>query len=105
MITHTLPHIQQFQVQQSRHNQLPQTGQSPSYNAGKLCTEDPVSVSRKFSMKFPNSVEKGRSVWYSRSLLLEPSTGHHTLLWIKDATVIDKDDPDDVLKWIQERIT
>ena len=31
----------------------------PSYNAGKLCTEDPVSVSRKFSMKFHACVEKG----------------------------------------------
>ena len=24
----------------------------PSYNIGRLCTEDPISVSRKFSMKF-----------------------------------------------------
>ncbi len=25
---------------------------SSTYNIGKLCTEDPVSVSRKFSLKF-----------------------------------------------------
>ena len=25
---------------------------SPTYNIGKLCTEDPISVSRKFSLKF-----------------------------------------------------
>ena len=25
---------------------------SPSYDIGKLCTEDPISVSRKFSLKF-----------------------------------------------------
>ena len=24
----------------------------PSYNIGKLCVEDPISVSRKFSLKF-----------------------------------------------------
>ena len=24
----------------------------PTYNIGKLCTEDPISVSRKFSLKF-----------------------------------------------------
>ena len=27
---------------------------SPSYNIGRLCTEDPISVSRIFSMKFPS---------------------------------------------------
>ena len=30
---------------------------------------------------------------------------YHALLWIKDAPVIGQDDPDDVLSWIQERIT
>ena len=59
-----------------------------------------------------NSVEKRWSAWYDRSFLLEKnSTKHggaphyHVLLWIKDAPVIDQDDPDEVLKWIQERIT
>ena len=30
---------------------------------------------------------------------------YHVLLWIRDAPVIDRDEPEDVLKWIQERIT
>ena len=30
---------------------------------------------------------------------------YHVLLWIKDAPVISQDDPDEVLEWIQERIT
>ena len=30
---------------------------------------------------------------------------YHALLWIKDTPVIGQDDPDDVLSWIQERIT
>ena len=30
---------------------------------------------------------------------------YHVLLWIGDAPVIGRDDPDRVLAWIQERIT
>ena len=30
---------------------------------------------------------------------------YHVLLWIKYAPVIGQDDPDEVLGWIQERIT
>ena len=30
----------------------------PSYNTGKLCTEDPVSVSRQFSLKFNEMFNK-----------------------------------------------
>ena len=30
---------------------------------------------------------------------------YHGLLWIKDAPVIGQDDPDEVLEWIQDRIT
>ena len=30
---------------------------------------------------------------------------YHVLLWIRDAPVIDQDEPGEVLAWIQERIT
>ena len=30
----------------------------PSYSVGKLCTEDPISVSRKFSLKFHSFFQK-----------------------------------------------
>ena len=30
----------------------------PSYNVWKLCTEDPISVSRKFSLKFHSFFSK-----------------------------------------------
>ena len=30
----------------------------PTYNTGKLCTEDPVSVSRQFSLKFNEMFNK-----------------------------------------------
>ena len=87
----------------------------PSYNAGKLCTEDPVSVSRKFSMKFhaffQTVLKKGEVLgtvdhfYWKKEYQARGAPHYHALLWIKDAPVIDKDDPDDVLKWIQERIT
>ena len=30
---------------------------------------------------------------------------YHVLLWIRDAPLIDRHDPEEVLDWIQERIT
>ena len=83
----------------------------PSYNAGKLCTEDTVSVSKKFSMKFhvfSQTVLKRGEVLGTVNHERVPSTGaplYHASLWIKDAPVIDKDVPDGVLKWIQGRTT
>ena len=47
----------------------------PSYNIGKLCVEDPVSVSRKFSLKFhaffSQSPFERAGPRYCRPLLLE----------------------------------
>ena len=87
----------------------------PSYNAGKLCTEDPVSVSRQFSIKFhaffQTVLKKGEVLgtvdhfYWKKEYQARGAPHYHALLWIKDAPVIDKDDPDDMLKWIQERIT
>ena len=87
----------------------------PSYNAGKLCTEDPVSVSRKFSMKFhaffQTVLKKGEVLgtvdhfYWKKEYQARGAPHYHVLLWIKDAPVIGRDDPDKVLKWIQERIT
>ena len=37
-----------------------------SYDMGKLCTEDPISVSRKFLIKFQALFcKERRSAWYS----------------------------------------
>ena len=74
-------------------------------------------MSRKFSQKFhaffKTVLLKGEVLGsYSRAFLLEKKEYHargarhyHVLLWIKDATVIGRDDPDVVLTWMQERIT
>ena len=87
----------------------------PSYNVGKLCTEDPISVSRKFSQKFHSFfqrvVKKGEVLgtvdhfYWKKEYQARGAPHYHVRLWIKDAPVIGQDDPDEVLGWIQERIT
>ena len=87
----------------------------PSYNIEKLCTEDPISVSRKFSQKFHSFfqrvVKKGEVLgtvdhfYWKKEYQARGAPHYHVFLWIKDAPVIGRDDPDEVLGWIQERIT
>ena len=87
----------------------------PSYNIGKLCVEDPISVSRKFSLKFHAFFRKvlingevlGKvdHFYWKKEYQNHGAPHYHVLLWIHDAPVIDRDEPEHVLKWIQERIT
>ena len=88
---------------------------SSSYNIGKLCTEDPISVSRKFSLKFHaffrTVVLKGAVLgevdhfYWKKEYQARGAPHYHVLLWIRDAPVIGHDDPDRILAWLQERIT
>ena len=88
---------------------------SASYDIGKLCTEDPISVSRKFSLKFHaffhTVLVKGEVLgkveyfYWKKEYQARGAPHYHVLLWIRDAPVIGQDDPDRVLAWIQERIT
>ena len=87
---------------------------SASYDIGKLCTEDPISVSRKFSLKFHaffNTVivkvevlGKVEHFYWKKEYQAHEAPHYHVLLWIGDAPVIGRDNPDKVLAWIQERI-
>ena len=87
----------------------------PSYNIGKLCTEDPISVSHKFSLKFHSFFQrvlmKGEVLgtvdhyYWKKEYQACGAPHYHVLLWIKDAPVIGQGDPDEVLQWIQDRIT
>ena len=87
----------------------------PSYNIGKLCVEDPVSVSRKFSLKFHaffrKVLLKGQVLgivdhfYWKKEYQNRGAPHYHVLVWIRDAPLIDRDDPEKVLDWIQERIT
>ena len=87
----------------------------PSYNIGKLCTEDPVYVSRQFSKRFhaffQHVLVKGevlgpvRHYYWKKEYQMRGAPHYHCLLWIDGAPVIGEDDPKVVLSWIQERIT
>ena len=86
-----------------------------SYNIGKLCVEDPVSVSRKFSLKFHaffrKVILKGQVLgivdhfYWKKEYQNRGAPHYHVLVWIRDAPLIDRDDPEKILDWIQDRIT
>ena len=88
---------------------------SASYDIGKLCIEDPISVSRKFSLKFHaffhtvlvkgEVLGKVEHFYWKKEYQARGAPHYHVLLRIGDAPVIGRDDPDRVLAWIQERIT
>ena len=85
------------------------------YSINKLCTEDPVSVSRQFSHKFHaffnTFIVKGEVLgpvehfYWKKEYQARGAPHYHAVLWIKGAPIIGQDDPDVVLSWIQERIT
>ena len=86
-----------------------------SYPAGRLCTEDPISVSRKFSQKFYDFFQtvilKGQALgpvahyFYKKEYQARGAPHYHIILWIEGAPVAGKDEPECVLPWIQRRIT
>ena len=86
-----------------------------SYDIGRLCTEDPISVSRQFSLKFhaffQKVLVKGEVLgkvdhfYWKKEYQNRGAPHYHVLLWIRDAPIIDQDEPGKVLAWIQERIT
>ena len=86
-----------------------------SFNVGRLCTEDPVSVSRQFSYKFHSVfhtvILKGQVLgkvahyYWKKEYQARGAPHYHVLLWIEDAPVIGHDPPKEVLAWIQDRIT
>ena len=84
-----------------------------SYPIGKLCTEDPISVSRKFSPKFHDFfvIIKGQLLgqvthyFYQKEYQARGAPHYHMILWIDGDPTVGKDDPEEVLQWIQERIT
>ena len=87
----------------------------PKYSVAKLCVEDPVSVSRKYSLKFHaffrEIIMKGQVLgivdhfYWKKEYQNRGAPHYHVLLWIRDAPVIDRDEPEKVLDFIQERIT
>ena len=94
-------------------NYLKTVNDVPENYKGKLCTEDPVSVSRQFSQKFhaffQQNLVKGQVLgfidhfYWKKEYQARGAPHYHVLLWIRDAPVID--DNSKVLQWIQDRIT
>ena len=88
---------------------------STSYNAGKLCVEDPVSVSRQFTYKFKaffNSFIKSGVVlgpldhyYWKKEYQARGAPHYHILLWINQAPVIGVDPPEKIVDFIDKRIT
>ena len=86
-----------------------------NYPIGKLCTEDPISVTRKFDQKFHNFfsivILKGKVLgkvthhFVKKEYQARGAPHYHVLLWIENAPVIGINSDDEVLQWIQERIT
>ena len=85
-----------------------------SFSIGN-CTEDPISVSWKFSQKFHDffqkAIVKGKVLgpvahfFYKKEYPARGAPHYHILLWIEDAPIAGRDEPEDVLRWIQNRIT
>ena len=86
-----------------------------SYPTGRLCCEDPISVSRNFSQKFHNFfntvILKGNILgtvthyFYKKEYQARGAPHYHAVVWIQDTPAIGKDPPGEVLSWITERIT
>ena len=86
-----------------------------TYNIGKLCIEDPISVSRQFSFKFhaffKTVLIKGSVLgeidhfYWKKEYQARGAPHYHALLWIKGAPVIGVDDSNVVLNWITNHIT
>ena len=83
----------------------------PSYNIGKLCTKDPISVSRQFSLKFNIVIKKGRVLGevehfcYKKEYQARGAPHYHALVWIRNAPVVGVSKEEEVVKFINERIT
>ena len=90
-------------------NDVPDT-----YPIGKLCSEDPISVSRKFSLKFHAFFKivilKGQVLgdvthyFFKKEYQARGAPHYHAVVWIDGAPIIGKSPQEDVLKWINSRI-
>ena len=87
----------------------------PLYNTGKLCTEDPVSVSRQFSLKFNEMFNrvliKGqilgpvREFYYKKEYQARGAPHYHCLIWIANDPVVGESRAKDVTRFIDESVT
>ena len=72
-------------------------------------------MSRQFSQKFHSFFQtvivKGEALgpvshyYWKKEYQARGALHYHALVWIDDAPVINQDDPDKVLEWVEQRIT
>lgn len=78
-----------------------------SYPIGKLCVENPISVTRKFEQKFHDFSLKGEALgkvshhFVKKEYQARDASHYHVLLWIEDAPVIGRNSDNEVLHWIE----
>ena len=86
-----------------------------NYPIGRLCTEDPISVSRKFSQKFHafwqkvlikgEVLGKVNHFYWKKEYQNRGAPHYHAIVWIDGAPVAGKDKPEAVKSFIEKRIT
>ena len=82
------------------------------YPIGKLCAEDPLSISRKFSKKFHDFfnvvILKGKVLatvnyfFWKKEYQMRGTPHYHVLLWIVGTPVISIDSDNKGSRWIQD---
>ena len=111
-VSYLLSNIDLCRVRLSRYisQYLRTVNGSQFYNIARLCTDDPISVSRQFSYKFHDFFNIVIMKWavlgtvdhyYWKEYQMR---GYHIVLWIRDRPVLGRDSPEKVLSFIQERI-
>ena len=89
---------------------------SDSYPISRLCTEDPISVSRNFRQIFMTCSTQPylkesvlgvvEHVFWKKEFQMRGAPHYHVLLWIEEAPVIGISDPKQVRScMVQERVT
>ena len=86
-----------------------------NYPIGRVCSEDPISVSRKFSKKFHDFfnevILKGKvlgtitNFYWKKEYQSRGTPHYHVLVWVENAPLIGINSDSAVLEWIQKRIT
>ena len=113
-LSNTLPYSELCRVQIL--NYLTKVNGVPDrYPISKLCVEDLISVSRTFSQKFNDFFQtvilKGdvlgrvNHYFYKKEYQARGAPHYHMILWIDGAPTVGNDEPEVVLRWIQERVT
>uniref|UniRef100_A0A1X7USD9 Helitron helicase-like domain-containing protein n=1 Tax=Amphimedon queenslandica TaxID=400682 RepID=A0A1X7USD9_AMPQE len=87
----------------------------PSYNTGKLCIEDPVSVLRQFSLKFREMFKrvliKGEVLgqvmqfYYKKEYQARKAPQYYCLIWRANVPVVGESRAEDIVRFTCRKVT